>query len=325
MSDVSTAPQAEVKPDAAVGERLKKALFSPKEDSQIPVDAPASTDAAEEADAPEGEEGTPNPEQAEQDELKSSEATEPSFTAVIGGKSEELPVSKLIALAQQGADYTQKTQTLASEKKAVDTAKVEVGNLQKTYIERLGMLEAALKPQLPTPEAMNAALQKGDTATYLQMQNQVMQFNTVMGERQRASAEQAQLSQAQLQQRLAEEQRLLHEKAPEFKDEATHTRLATYLVEQGLPEEDVNSINSHVLLIMGEKSRKWDELQAKSATTQKKIEAAPKLTKPTARQGESAVTDERFKQAKQSFLQAGTVRDLSSADRVALAKRLGIN
>lgn len=338
MSDVVAAvTPVEGQPSAEVANRLKKSLFGPKEEiaPQVSEEAPASSVPTDEVEAPQGEEGTPEVEQAEPGEKEPVEATEPKFTANLGGKNEELPVSKLIALAQQGHDYTQKTQALASEKKQLESHKVEVSNLQQTLATELGAVRQMYQSFAPTPEAMNAALQRGDTAEYLRMQQQVNALNAMAQRQGQLTQAQQQQHHAAIRSRITEEGTLLVQKAPVFSDDSTHQKVSKYLLESGfLPDEifmderdPVNrpGIVDHRQLIVAHKAMLWDELQAKSATTQKKIEAAPKLAKPAARQEAAAVSDERFKQAKTSFLQAGTVRDISSADRRALAKRLGLN
>ncbi|NDD83401.1 hypothetical protein EBZ38_03850 [bacterium] len=272
---------------------------------------------------PEGQEGTPEGEQAEDGADEAEQATEPTYTAVIGGKSEVLPVSKLIALAQQGADYTQKTQALASERKTVEAAKAEVGNLQKQYAERLTMLEAALKPQLPTPEAMNAALQAGRNTEYLQMQNQLMQYNAVIAERQQVEAAKAQEQQLRLQATMAEESRLLYEKLPEFKEEAARKRLGEYLVKEGIPQEEVDSIYQHNLIVLAEKARRWDELQTKKPELQKRVENLPKLAKSTARPSKGDANRHALEQGMEALKEHG--KFISPEHRQAvLGKFLGL-
>lgn len=250
-------------------------------------------------------EGTDESPQAEQDDGAVAEQ-EPLHTVVIDGKEEAVPLSKLLASYQRGESLGAKEREAAAVRKQAEALRSEVGNLQKNYVERLNMLDAALKPQLPTPEAMNAALQAGRTAEYLQMQNQLMQYNAVMAERERETVKLTEQQQAELQARKAEESRLLLEKAPEFKDEGARKRLAEYLVKQGVPQEEVDSINNHTVILLAEKARKWDELQSKKPELQKRVDGLPKLAKTASRQAQGSVQQHNYSQAMKTLQETGT-------------------
>ena len=74
-------------------------------------------------------------EPAESDEVEQSEtdsttneqqADEQKFKIKVAGEEKELPVSELIKLAQQGEDYTRKTQAVSQERKELDELKAKL-------------------------------------------------------------------------------------------------------------------------------------------------------------------------------------------------------
>lgn len=69
-------------------------------------------------------------EEVEQSETDSTEpeqqADEPKFKIKVAGEEKELPISELIKLAQQGEDYTKKTQAVSQERKELDEMKAKL-------------------------------------------------------------------------------------------------------------------------------------------------------------------------------------------------------
>lgn len=326
MSDgvaAQTAPveNTEVKqPD--VKERLKKSLFGGEPVSeQVSDDTPASSVVEAQAET---DEGTP-PEQAGQDDTQPEKSQEPRFTVRVDGKEQEVPLSELTAGYQRNADYTQKSQKLSAEQKAIEATKGEVGTLRERMVKELDALSAVMQAQLPTQQDIQKAVSEGRVADAMQMQLAIQNHQTITNRQKELSQQSLLERQSQYDQMVSKEREALVAKLPEYAKEEAPKKLASYLITQGISQQEADNLADHRAVVIAHKAMLWDELQAKTPDAQKKLEAAPKLNKPSARQDGSAVSQERFDQAKKSFLQAGSVKSISSADRKALAKRLGLN
>ena len=317
-----TAPvveNAEVKqPD--VKERLKKSLFgTPVSENSDEPPVPSAT--ADEA----GSEGPDESPQAQQDDNQPA-SQEPTHDVVINGETKSVPLSKLIASYQIGENLGEKSRTIASKEKELESVKGEVGTLRERMVTELEALSAAMQARLPTQQDIQRAVSEGRVADAMQMQLALQNHQMVVRRKEELSQQSEQERQAKFKEQVVKERTTLEDKLPEYKDEAAHKKLAAYLVKSGnLTEQEVDTLSDHRAIIIAHKAMKWDELQAKTPTVQKNLEAAPKLNKPSARQDGSAVGQERFEQAKKSLSQAGSVKNISSADRKALAKRLGLN
>lgn len=299
----NTKAGGEPNPFANIAANLVGAGEQPQEE-QVLDDQTAASTSGEQVDGLNEAEGSGESPQAEQDD-SASETKEPLHTVVVNGKSEAVPLSELIAGYQRNADYSEKTRAVASERKQVEAAKAEVGTLQKQYVERLTALEAALRSQLPTQDAMNMALQRNDTASYLKMQQQLAQFNQIMGERSQTEARMSEAQKAEQAARLESESQALMAKLPEYAKEEANTKLRNYLVGQGWDAEEVASIADHRAIVTAHKAMLWDELQAKKPDAQKRVEGMPKLNKPGARQNQATVQQHEFSQAMKTLQATG--------------------
>ena len=99
----------------------------PQEEAEVPTDETSEdTDAepTEESEEPEAEEE----EQSEEDEV-------PAILKLkVNGEEVEKPLEEVVALAQQGLDYTQKTQQVAEQRKELEA-----------YAEQIKMQEQAFQ------------------------------------------------------------------------------------------------------------------------------------------------------------------------------------
>lgn len=66
---------------------------------------------------------TEQPETGSEEEAK---PTEPTYKIKVGGEEKDVPLSELIKLAQQGEDYTRKTQAVSQERKELDEMKAKL-------------------------------------------------------------------------------------------------------------------------------------------------------------------------------------------------------
>lgn len=80
-------------------------------------------------------------EEVEQSETDSTEtetqADEPKFKIKVAGEEKEIPISELIKLAQQGEDYTKKTQAVSQERRELDDMKAKLEMLTSQQVPKV--------------------------------------------------------------------------------------------------------------------------------------------------------------------------------------------
>jgi hypothetical protein len=138
---------------------------------EVPDEESINLDAAEEEQIDEieedetPEEGDESEEQTEDDteEEEDSEEQPTSLKLKVNGEEIDKPLEEVIALAQQGLDYTKKTQEVAEQRKALEE-----------YAQTILVQEKALQQQVQ----VNSAL-IGDVAQLTNIENQLAQFNDV--------------------------------------------------------------------------------------------------------------------------------------------------
>lgn len=85
-----------------------------------------------------------------------------------------------------------------------------------------------------------------------------------------------------------QEQAALISAIPELENEAARKALGTYVLTQGFDSDEIANAADHRLFVLAEKARRYDELQAKSKTAEKKVTRIPKHLKPAAQKPKPA-------------------------------------
>lgn len=173
---------------------------------------------------------------------------------------------------KQEQEIRQVQENLAEKAQAVDIAYSQADAMikaaEKQIIGEIGALEQ-LQHTDPTQYVMKKQ-QLTDKQTELsQLRNQAVQ---------NYQAQQQQLQQEQEQQRqqfLAQQNSLLTQYIPEWKDESVMNKeraeLASYLVKSGIPEQEVNQIASAKMVELGRKAMLWDRQTQSNPEAKKKV------------------------------------------------------
>lgn len=124
-------------------------------------------------------------------------------------------------------------------------------------------------------------------------------------------------SQEQLREYLQQQQTLLLNKLPEWKDEKTLSTeregVTKYLLGQDFTQEELNQAYDHRFIVMARKAMKYDELQAKTEPAKKKVAKVPKVLKPGAPKPPEIVNRERRDKAIQRLRKTGSIEDAFEA------------
>lgn len=256
-------------------------------------------------------------EQEESDEEPVEEEEEQRFSVKVAGEEKELTLSELKSLAQQGADYTKKTQQVAEQRKALEAeaqAIEEAKYLRDAYAQRLQAMEQLLN----TPEQNEDLeyLKESDPIGYAvrvaEKQQQREQLQAVQAERQRiAEQQQAEYAQ-QLQGYLAQQAEQLSKVLPEYSDpvkgEALRTELRSFAKSSlGFSDQELSMVRDSRQVLALHKAMLYDKLQQAKPNVNKRVSEAPKTIKSG--NGVKPTTSENMKRQQQQLKQTGRVRD----------------
>ena len=256
-------------------------------------------------------------EQEESDSEPEEQEEEQRFSVKVAGEDKELTLSELKSLAQQGADYTKKTQQVAEQRKALEAearAIEEAKYLRDAYAQRLQAMEQLLNS--PEQNEDLEYLKESDPIGYAvrvaEKQQQREQLQAVQAERQRiAEQQQAEYAQ-QMQGYLAQQAEQLSKVLPDYTDpvkgEALRSELRSFAKSNlGFSDEELSQVRDSRHVIALHKAMLYDKLQQAKPNVTKRVSEAPKTIKSG--NGVKPTTSENVKRQQKQLQQTGRVRD----------------
>lgn len=286
---------------------------------EAPDEGQAEEQSEEVIDEPQGEE-EPQDEPEEEDSQESEEEPEEErYTVKVAGEDKELTLSELKSLAQQGADYTKKTQQVAEQRKAVEAeakAIEEAKYLRDAYAERLQVMEQLLST--PDQNTDLESLKENDPIGYAvavaEMQQNKDKLAAIQAERYRI-AEQQQAEQKQaMQQYLSQESAKLAETLPEYSDpvkgEKLRSDLRKFAQGIGFSDQDLSMVRDHRQVMTLYKAMMYDKLQQSKPAVNKRVNEAPKNVRTGNNQEQ--VGSDTVKRQTQRLQQTGRVADAAA-------------
>ena len=256
-------------------------------------------------------------EQEEPESESDDQEEEQRFSVKVSGEDKELTLSELKTLAQQGADYTKKTQQVAEQRKALEAeakAIEEAKYLRDAYAQRLQAMEQLLNS--PEQNEDLEYLKESDPIGYAvrvaEKQQQREQLQAVQAERQRiAEQQQAEYAQ-QMQGYLAQQAEQLSKVLPDYTDpvkgEALRSELRSFAkTNLGFSDEELSQVRDSRQVVALHKAMLYDKLQQAKPNVTKRVSEAPKTIKSG--NGVKPTTSENVKRQQQQLRQSGKVRD----------------
>jgi hypothetical protein len=279
------------------------------DDESINLDAPdeeleqeeVPEEEAEESEEPEGDDEEPT-EDEEVEEDEDSQEQPKSLKLKINGEELEKPLDEVIALAQQGLDYTKKTQEVAEQRKALEEYAQTVKVQEEVFMQQVQLQQALIGDvaQLTAVDKQLAAfndvnwqeLSDNDFVeaqklffTYNQLQQQRGQLATEL----EAKAQQIQQTQAaKMQERIAQGKEILAKEIPNWSRETTQ-ELMTVGKEYGFSDDELGTIIDprHVKVLHD--AMQWRKLQ-KNSVAKNKVSQAKPVVKPGAKDTKQEAT-----------------------------------
>lgn len=269
----------------------------------------------EELQASEGSDDDWQDEEPEQ-ESESEPDDEPTYSVKVAGEEKELTLSELKTLAQQGADYTKKTQQVAEQRKALEAESVAIDQarqLRDAYAERLQAMEQLLS--VPEQSENLEYLKESDPIGYAvkvaEMSQQKEQLQAIQAERYRIAEQQQAEQQHALQGYIAQQAARLSEVLPEYSDpvkgEKLRSELRVFAKDIGFTDQELSMVRDSRQVLALHKAMLYDKLQKSKPDVNKRVNEANK----TIKSGNSVkpVTSDQVKKQQAQLKNSGKVRD----------------
>ena len=252
----SDAADAEVEETEASGDEDYETLS--EEEVALEADAESSSE-DEESESVEAAEDD-NSEDDSQDQL---------VTVKIDGKTQQIPLKEALAGYQRQADYQRKTQAVAEERRVVEEERQFVQQERAHYLESLEQMEqglAALVPQEPDWKAIH----EEDPLNFPLIEKQWRDYQSaqasIQQEKQRVLMMEQQEHHNRLLQQVTHGKTYLMEKMPEWNDpekwSVAQSRLRDYGRNMGYSDEELSMAYDPRAILVMEKARRYDALQA---------------------------------------------------------------
>jgi hypothetical protein len=294
--------------------------------------ASESDDEDEASEASESEDATAETDEeseAADDEAPAPVALDPNtkVVVVVDGQEVEVTLDEMRKGYSRQADYTRKTQELATQRKTQEAEFNAVRGERAKYAELMGQLEQALRDatgQEPDWAKIQAERPEEFPLLWAQWQQRTREIEAVAAERERAEqAVQRDRSAAQ-QTYLKEQQDLLLAALPEWKDgekaKAEKAAIVAYAEKSGFSREELAQVVDHRAILMLRKAMLYDKAQAAKPALVKKVEkvkaATPGPTQP-AKKPVSQLTS-----ARQRLAKTGRVEDAAEGFALMLGDDL---
>lgn len=249
-------------------------------------------------------------------ESESEPDDEPTYSVKVAGEEKELTLTELKTLAQQGADYTKKTQQVAEQRKALEAESVAIDQarqLRDAYAERLQAMEQLLSSpeQSENLEYLKESDPIGYAVKVAELSQQKEQLQAIQAERYRIAEQQQAEQQHALQGYIAQQAARLAEVLPEYSDpvkgEKLRSELRTFAKDIGFTDQELSMVRDSRQVLALHKAMLYDKLQKSKPDVNKRVNEATK----TIKSGNSVkpVTSDQVKKQQQQLKQSGKVRD----------------
>ena len=315
MSDqvVEQSPQSRL--EAMLGDDIVSDVQqAPEEKEEAPLEAKAE----EPTDEVETEvEATEEPDEQAEEEEQSEEDEVPAILKLkVNGEEVEKPIDEIVALAQQGLDYTQKTQQVAEQRKELEAYAESIKAQEQAFQEQMQLNNVliedvakitALDQQLN--QYANVNWQELSDSDFVEAQKHFFTYNQLQQQRSQlvsqfeAKKQEVVSKQTQLMaEKIAKGKEVLAKEIPNWSPETNQALLSTGK-DYGFSDAELNAIVDprHVKVLHD--AMQWRKLQQNS-TVKKKVSSAKPVVKPGAKDTK-AEANSTHRQLRESLRKTG--------------------
>jgi hypothetical protein len=290
MSDQVAEQSPQSRLETMLGDSIESDVKPPElqdEEEQTPLEAEA--EATEEV---ESEEATDEPDEEVEEEEQSQDEVPAILKLKVNGEDVEKPLDEVVALAQQGLDYTQKTQQVAEQRKELEAYAESIKAQEQAFQEQMQLNNVliedvakitSLDQQLN--QYANVNWQQLSDNDFVEAQKLFFTYNQLQQERSQLvsqfEAKKQQVVQKQTQlmsEKIAKGKEILAKEIPNWSPETNQALLSTGK-DYGFSDAELNSIVDprHVKVLHD--AMQWRKLQQNS-TVKKKVSSAKPVVKP---------------------------------------------
>jgi hypothetical protein len=290
MSDQVAEQSPQSRLETMLGDSIESDVKPPElqeEEEQTPLEAEA--EATEEV---ESEEATDEPDEEVEEEEQSQDEVPAILKLKVNGEDVEKPLDEVVALAQQGLDYTQKTQQVAEQRKELEAYAESIKAQEQAFQEQMQLNNVliedvakitSLDQQLN--QYANVNWQQLSDNDFVEAQKLFFTYNQLQTERSQlvsqfeAKKQQVVQKQSQLMaEKIAKGKEVLAKEIPNWSPETNQALLSTGK-DYGFSDAELNSIVDprHVKVLHD--AMQWRKLQQNS-TVKKKVSSAKPVVKP---------------------------------------------
>jgi hypothetical protein len=288
---VEQSPQSRL--EAMLGDIQEEAVEpiqeEPQEEEEVLEEEP--TDVEEEVEDSEDEEPEADDEIEEED--SEEEQSVQSIKIKVNGEEIEKPLDEIVALAQQGLDYTQKTQQVAEQRKELEALQEQI-IAQEMQLQQGAQLSGELVEDVAKITSLDQQLaqyqnvdwQRLSDSNVVEAQKLFFQYNQLQQERSNVVSQ----FEAKRQQALSKQQQIITEKVqkgreqlakeiPNWSPETTQ-EIVSVGKDYGFTDNELNAIIDprHVRVLHD--AMQWRKLKSKNSVTKKKVASAKPVVKP---------------------------------------------
>ena len=275
---------------------------------------------AEENDELPPEDDEPVETDESEDSQEETEDTEEATEEIVwNGETKAVTKTELKQLAQQGFDYTQKTQQLAEERRILAYERQTLqaqSQIQEKALDIVAEVKAIDRQLTAYKNVDWTALAETDPVEYLKHNHAYRELKETkdakVQEFQSIQSYGQQMTQQFTEQMVAAESQRLQQKIPEFRNPEKATGLKKsmvgYLEQRGFNQAEIDTVIDSRMVEVIYDALRYKGLADTKPAVKKRIEAAPKSLKPGSAQNVSTATSEMKKRLKQTGKEEYAVR-----------------
>lgn len=264
----------------------------------LEADVPVEEEPTEQEAAPAEEEQT---EEQETETTEQEQEAERVLKLKHDGVEIEKPESEVITLAQQGFDYTQKTQKLAEERKYVETMTATIKEQEKAFQQQVE-IQAALIQEVAAVTAIDKQLSQYQNLNWQQLsdsdpveaQKLFFAYNQLQVQRGQAinalNGKKQELTKAQSEakaKQLELGQQILAKEIPGWNEDMAKN-IAITGREYGFSNDELSNLTDPRAVKLLHDAAQWRKLQASKPIVDKKVATASPTVKPGAKTNATA-------------------------------------
>jgi hypothetical protein len=314
MSDQVAEQSPQSRLETMLGDSIESDVKPPElqdEEEQTPLEAEA-----EDTEEVESEEATEEPDEEVEEEEQSQDEVPAILKLKVNGEDVEKPLDEVVALAQQGLDYTQKTQQVAEQRKELEAYAESIKAQEQAFQEQM-QLNNVLIEDVAKITSLDQQLNQYANVNWNQLSdndfveaqklfftyNQLQQERSQLVSQFEAKKQQVVQKQTQLMsEKIAKGKEILAKEIPNWSPETNQALLSTGK-DYGFSDAELNSIVDprHVKVLHD--AMQWRKLQQNS-TVKKKVSSAKPVVKPGSKDTK-AEANSNHRQLRESLRKTG--------------------